>query len=147
LSVVARSGREFAVAHGPQLATERLLGDGDAEFLEYPLHQIDQTPAHHAVHCRDRTAFDHAGKDLALAIVELGRLSRRLAIHETGRPSRIEAQDPVSDDLKANPADFRGIRARCTVIDCRKSQKTAGLRAVLGLSRQTAQQRCIEIQP
>src|SRR5258706_3756302 len=36
LRMVARSGREFAVAHGAQLPAERLLGDRDAEFLEDP---------------------------------------------------------------------------------------------------------------
>jgi hypothetical protein len=34
LSVVARSGGQFAVAHGPKFPAERLLGDRDAEFLE-----------------------------------------------------------------------------------------------------------------
>jgi len=91
LSVVARSGREFAVAQGPQLPAERLLGDRDAEFLEYPLRQIDQPPAHHAVDRRDRTTFDHAGQRLALDIVELGRLSWRLAVQKTVRPARVEA--------------------------------------------------------
>src|SRR5262245_65589758 len=70
LSVVARSGREFAVTHGPQFATECLFGDGDAELLEDPLRQIDQPPANHTVHCRDRTAVDQAGRDLALTVVE-----------------------------------------------------------------------------
>src|SRR5262245_32703196 len=45
LRMVARSGREFAVAHGAQLPAERLLGDRDAEFLEDPLRQIAQPPA------------------------------------------------------------------------------------------------------
>src|SRR5262245_23251233 len=61
LRMVARSGREFAVAHGAQLPAERLLGDRDAEFLEDPLRQIDQPPAHHAMDRRDRAALDHAG--------------------------------------------------------------------------------------
>ena len=39
--MVARSGREFAVAHAAQLPAERLFGDRDAEFLEDPLYQID----------------------------------------------------------------------------------------------------------
>src|SRR5262249_5023116 len=91
LSVVARSGREFAVAHGPELPAERLLGDRDAEFLKYPLRQIDQPPAHHAVDRRDRTTFDHAGKCSAVAVVELGWLPRRLAVQETIRPSCVEA--------------------------------------------------------
>jgi hypothetical protein len=74
--MVARSGREFAVAHGPQLPAERLLGNRDAELLEDPLRQIDQSPAHHAVNRRDRATLDHAGDGLALPVVELGRLAR-----------------------------------------------------------------------
>ncbi len=42
--MVARSGREFAVAHGAQFPAEGLLGDRDAEFLEDPLRQVDQPP-------------------------------------------------------------------------------------------------------
>jgi hypothetical protein len=72
LSVVARPGGQFAVAHGPKFPAERLLGDRDAEFLEDPLRQIDQPPAHHAVHRWDRTTLDHAGDGLALGIIELG---------------------------------------------------------------------------
>src|SRR5262249_48893910 len=83
---------QFAVAHGSQLPAERLLGDCDAEFLEDPLRQIDQPPAHHAMHRRDRATLDHAGNGLPLSVVELGRLSCRLAIHETVRTVAREAQ-------------------------------------------------------
>src|SRR5262249_12515068 len=71
LRMVARSGREFAVAHGAQLPAERLLGDRDAEFLEDPLRQIDQPPAHHAMDRRDRAALDHAGDGPPLKVIEL----------------------------------------------------------------------------
>src|SRR5262245_55014478 len=91
LSVVARPGREFAVAHRPELPAECLLGDRDAELLKYPLRQIDQPPAHHAVDRRDRPTFDHAGKCSPLTVVELGWLPRRLAVQETIRPSCVEA--------------------------------------------------------
>src|SRR5262249_31260112 len=66
-----RSGRELAVAHGAQLPAERLLGDRDAEFLEDPLRQIDQPPAHHAMDRRDRAALDHAGDGPPLKVIEL----------------------------------------------------------------------------
>src|SRR5215472_14090111 len=82
LRMVARSGREFAVAHGAQLPAERLLGDRDAEFLEDPLRQIDQPPAHHAMDRRDRAALDHAGDGPPLKVIELARLTRRLAVQE-----------------------------------------------------------------
>src|SRR5256886_13913694 len=83
LRMVARSGREFAVAHGAQLPAERLLGDRDAEFLEDPLRQIDQPPAHHAMDRRDRATLDHAGDGLTLEVIELGRLTRRLAVQKS----------------------------------------------------------------
>src|SRR5262245_2246604 len=145
LSVVARPGREFAVAHRPELPAECLLGDRDAEFLKYPLRQIDQPPAHHAVDRRDRTTFDHAGKCSTLTVVELGWLPRRLAVQGTMSPACVDAQYPVPYDLRADPADLRCLRACPTVIDCRKSQKSAGLRAILRLSRKPAQLRCIKI--
>jgi len=40
--MVAWAGRELAVAHGPQLAAQGLLGHGDAELLPDPLDEIDQ---------------------------------------------------------------------------------------------------------
>jgi glucose-6-phosphate dehydrogenase assembly protein OpcA len=145
--MVTRSGRELAVAHGSKLSAERLLGDGDAEFLEYPLRQIDQPPAHYAVHRWDRTNLDHTGDGSALGIIELGWVPRRLAIQQPIRATSVEAQNPIWDDLKPDPAELRCIRACRTVIDCRKSQKSAGLRAILGLSRQVAKLRRIKIQP
>jgi hypothetical protein len=145
LSVVARTGGQFAVAHGPKLPAERLLGDRDAEFLEDPLRQIDQSPAHHTMHCGDRATFDHAGDGLALGVIELGWVTRRLAIHQTIRTSRVEAQDPVADDLKADPADLRCLRARRSIIDGRKSKKSTGLWAILRPSRQDTKLRRTKI--
>src|SRR5262245_33021282 len=80
----------FHTPSGVALA-DFLLGDRDSEFFKYPLRQIDQPPAHHAVDRRDRTTFDHAGKCSTLAVVELGWLPRRLAVQETIRPSCVEA--------------------------------------------------------
>lgn len=76
LRMMTWPGRELAVAHGAQLPAERLLGDADAELLEDPLRQIDQSPAHHAVDSRDRATLDHAGNRLALDVIEFGRLAR-----------------------------------------------------------------------
>src|SRR5262249_53061081 len=121
LSVVARPGREFAVAHGPELPAECLLGDRDAEFLKYPLCQIDQPPAHHAVDRRDRTTFDHAGKCSAVAVVQLAWLPRPFPRRQTHRPACVKAYPPPPDDLKPAPADLRCLRACPTVIDYRKS--------------------------
>src|SRR5262249_39452692 len=88
------------------LKSERLLGDRDAEFLEDPLRQIDQPPAHHAMARRDRAALDHAGDGPPLKVIELARLTRRLAVQESVRPASVEAQHPVPDDLKPDAADL-----------------------------------------
>jgi len=57
LRVMARTGREFAIAHGAQFAAQRLLGDDGAEFLPYPLAEIDDPPAYDAMSGGDRTAL------------------------------------------------------------------------------------------
>src|SRR5262245_42134286 len=106
---MARPGREFAVAHRPELPAERLLNDRDAEFLKYPLRQIDQPPAYHAMDRRDRTTFDHAGKCSAVAVVELGWLPRRLAVQETITrwrwPKRAARATPIwVPDLGTKPS-------------------------------------------
>jgi len=82
--------------------------------------QIDQPPAHHAMHRRDRATLDHAGDGLPLSVVELGRLSCRLAIQETVRTAGVEAQHPVPDDLKSDTADLGRLGARCPIVDSRK---------------------------
>ena len=45
LRVVARTGREFAIAHLAQFPAQSLHSDGEAELLKHPLRQIDQPPA------------------------------------------------------------------------------------------------------
>src|SRR5450759_3770963 len=143
--MVARPGREFAVAHGAQLPAERLLGDGDAELLKDPLRQIDQPPAHHSVNCRDWATLDHLGDRLALTIIELGGLAWRLAVQQTvGAPS-VEPQHPVPDDLQTDAADLRCLGAGRTVVDRGKGQKPTGLWTIFGLLRQTAEARRCKI--
>src|ERR1700731_1383880 len=57
LRMMARSRRELAKAHMPQLAAERRLGDRDPELFEEPLRQIDQPPAHDAMQGGNRPIF------------------------------------------------------------------------------------------
>ena len=82
--------RQLAITHRPQFPAQCLLGDGDAELFVYPLRQVDQTPAHHAVDRRDWSALDHLGDCLALAIIELGGLAWRLSVQQPVRAVRIE---------------------------------------------------------
>src|SRR4051794_8535593 len=110
--MMARSSRK--------LPAECLFSDGDAELFEDPLRQIDQPPTDHTVDCRDRTALDHPRLCLALNVVELGGVSGRFPIKQAVGPPPINPHPPTPDDLNPNPADLRGLRARCTVIDHRK---------------------------
>jgi hypothetical protein len=103
------------------------------------LRQIDQPPADHAVHCRNRATLDDADDGLALDVVELGRLARRLAVQEAVRAALVEVQYPVPDDLKPDAADFRCLGARRIVIDRRQRKKPTGLRAVFRLFCQAPQ--------
>src|SRR5262249_23237056 len=64
--------------------------------------------------------FDHAGDGLPLSVVELGRLSCRLAIQETVRTAGVEAQHLVPDDLKSDTADLGRLGARCPIVDSRE---------------------------
>src|SRR5262249_20133441 len=89
-------------------------------------------------HRRDRATLDHAGDGLPLSVVELGRLSCRLAIQETVRTAGVEAQHPVPDDLKSDTADLGRLGARCPIVDSRECYKPASLRPVFGLPCQTA---------
>src|SRR4030095_1549922 len=125
------------VAHGAQLPAQRLLGDRDAELLENPLCQIDQPPTHHAVDCRYRPTLDHAGDGLALDVVELGRLPRRLSVQQTVRAPLVEVHHPISDNLKPDTANHRRLSTRRAIINCGERQKPTGLRAVFRLLRKT----------
>jgi hypothetical protein len=79
---------------------------------------------------RDRATLDHVGDRLTLEVIELGRLTRRLAVHESVSSASVEAQHPVPDDLKPDTADLGRLGARRTVIDRRKCQKSPGLRGI-----------------
>ena len=125
--MMARAGRQLAVAQCAQLPAERLLGDRDAELLEYPLCEIDKPPAQHTMDRRDWAALDHPDDRLALGIIELGGLPRRLAVQQPVGPASVEAQHPVPDDLKSYSADLRRFGARRTVVDRSKRQQAPSL--------------------
>src|ERR1019366_3554694 len=128
LGMVAWPGREFTVAHGAQFPAERLLGDGDAELLEDPLRKIDQPPANDVMDRRNWAALDHSGDRLALGVIELGRLPRRLTVQQPVGPPRVKSQHPVPDDLTPNTANLRRLGGCRTVVECSKRQHAPGWR-------------------
>lgn len=144
---MARSGRQLAKPHRPQHPAERLTRDADPELLPHPLAQIDQPPAHDAVHRRDWTTLDHGCQRRTLRRVEKRRLAGRFPIDQTGRTVGVEAQDPVTNDLQRHPADLRRLRPTRPVVDCRQRQQTPRLSAIAAAPRRHPQSRRIKIRP
>jgi len=107
--MMAGPGGELAETHRAQLPAQGLFGDRDAKLVPDPLREIDQPPANDPVHRRDRPALDNPDKRLALGLVELGRLPRRLAVDKSVRPRGVETQHPVADRLPTYTANSRRI--------------------------------------
>ena len=80
------TSRELTISHGAQFPAQCLLGDDDAEFLEDPLAEIDDPPAHDAKHGRDRAPLKYRGERGAVRAVQTRRLSGRLAINQPFGP-------------------------------------------------------------
>ena len=99
---MARASRKLAIAHLAQHAAERLLGDDDAEFLENPLAEIDDPPAHDPMNRRDRPALDDRRQRRPMLVVQPRRLPRRLAVDQAVRTMRVEPDHPVANDLQAS---------------------------------------------
>ena len=130
LLMVARAGRQFAEAEGAQLPAQRLFADRNGESVEYPLRQIGQPPAHHAVRRRDRAGLDDLRQGLALGGIEQRDLAGRLAVDQTRRTLGVERQHPVAHRLQADAADLGRLAARAAVVDRRQRQQSTGLRRI-----------------
>ena len=76
-----------------------------AIFVEHPLHEINQPPAHDLVNRRDRTGLNHGDERAPLFVVEQGRTSSRFAIDETVRPLGVEPKHPIAKSLQADPSE------------------------------------------
>ena len=121
---MARPGRQLAQLQGAQFAAQRLLADRNAEFVEHPLRQVDQPPAHDAVNRRDRAALDDLQQRLPVRLpvrlAEQRGVAGRLAVHQPRRSLGVEGQHPVPHRLQPNPADPSGIAAGAPVINRRQ---------------------------
>jgi hypothetical protein len=83
--MMAGAGRELAITHLAQRAAESLLGDGDTKFLENPLAEINNPPAHHPMDRRNRPALEDCGQRRVMSVVQPRRLSRSFAIDQPFR--------------------------------------------------------------
>src|SRR5271170_4211971 len=133
--MMARASRELAITHGAQFPAQRLLGDDDAEFLVYPLTEIDDPPAHDAVNRRDWTALDDRRQRRTVLIVQPPRLSRSLAIEQTLGAMGVEFDHPIANDLKRHAANLRRLRPAGPLINRSQRQKPPRLGPVFALLR------------
>src|SRR3954463_8416279 len=147
LGVMARTGRELAIVHGPQLARQRLLGDGDPELLPEPRDQVDQTPAHHTVDGRNGPLLDDGLQGRAMRVGEFRGLARRLAVDQALGPMGVELHHPVPHDLNRDPAEPGRRGAGRPLIDRGQRQKAPRLRAVLRRAGDRAQRLGIKVCP
>lgn len=69
-----------------------------------PLDQFDQQPANKAMDRLDRTTLYHLDMRPPLSIIEPRSLSRCLAVEQAIGTTGVEAQYPVTGDLKPNRA-------------------------------------------
>jgi hypothetical protein len=127
LGVMARTGRELAVAHRPQDPAQGLLGNRHAVILGQDLGQIAEPPAYHAVSGGNRPLFDQRLEDVPLIGVQARTGPRGLAVDQPVRAIGVEGQDPVAHRLQPDPADLGRLRARAARRDHRQRQQAAGL--------------------
>jgi hypothetical protein len=114
---MARAGREFAVAHGPQLMSKSLLADRDLELVSQPLGQVYDPPAHDAVGGGNRPRLDDLLQCVAVLVIENRLRPWCLACRQTVRSIRIEAQNPVPNNLPRHPANKGCIAATTAIQD------------------------------
>jgi hypothetical protein len=135
---MTRTRRNLAEPQSLQRPPDGRFIQRDAEFLEDPVRQVLEPPAHHPVSRRDRSAFDDLGQRLALAFVELPRLARCLAIDQSAWTFGVEAQDPIPDDLTIDPANHSRLAASAAIVDHGQCQQAARLVGVIRLPRKLA---------
>jgi len=128
------ASRQFGKAERLQLAANRRLVQGDAEFPEYPLHQVLASPANNPVDGRDRATLDHLCKSYPLAVVQFRAAAGRFSIHQSIKAAGVKAQNPISNDLQRNGADPCGLGTRAAVINGGKGQQAASLVCILRLA-------------
>src|SRR6201998_4876579 len=129
--MMAGAGGELAVAHATQDPAQCLDTETNAKLRNGPLCQVDEPPAHHAVHRRFRTGLDDLLQSLTLFGIQQRSVARGLAVNEPWRTLGIERQHPVSDRLDSDTAGLRPLAAGSSVIERCQRQAAPGLAGIL----------------
>src|SRR4051812_15232365 len=132
LGIVARAGRELAVAERAQFAAQRRLAERDPKLLPDPHCEILQPPANHAVDRRHRPTLNDVHQGLALAVVQLAGVARGLAVDQALRAARVEPHNPVPNGLQPNAANPRCPGPGAAIIDLGQRQQPPTLTRIPG---------------
>ena len=142
-----RPRRQLAIVHRPQFPAHRLERDNDPVFPEHPLAEIDEPPAHDAVHRGDRAILHHASQRHPMLGRQPRPLPPRLAGNEPGGAMSVELENPIPNDLKRHAADLRRFRPPRPIVDCSQRQKPPRLAPVLRPLRLQTKLACVKICP
>ena len=123
------------------------MRDDDCELVPDPLAQIDDPPANHAVHRRDRSVLHHCCQRSSVLVLQAWRLAGCLTVDQTVCTLRIEPQHPIAHDLQRDAAHFRRLRPAASVIDRSQRQQPSNLISIPALACDPTQLRRIEVQP
>ena len=140
LGMMARPGRELAIAHGAQFAAQRLLGDRDA----------GTPPTATGTDRSAASARPHGWPGIGPLSIIAASAARCASFSRGGWPGAlrsispsgpcgVEPQHPVADDLQRHPADPSRLAARCPLVDRRQRQQPPRLGRILRLPRRGAQ--------
>ena len=122
--------RELAEAQRAHLAAQRLLGDRQAELVPFPLCQIDEAPADHAVRRGYRTCFDLLYKRAAPLIAQDRYLAGGFSRCQPVRSLSIEADYPVPNDLQGQAGRLGRFAPAATVQDQGQRQQAPNLTGI-----------------
>jgi hypothetical protein len=125
--MMAGTGRKFAIAHGLEHFADRCFVQGDPEFFVDPTDKILQAPSDDAIHGGDWATLHQVDQGTALLFVQLGRGSGSLSIQKALGALRVEANDPVPHNLKADATNLGGRAPTIAIINLGQSQKSTGL--------------------
>ena len=125
--MMAWTRRQLAIAHGAQLAAQRLGADRHRELVTDPLHKIDQPPAHDAV-CRGNGAtLDSSRQRRPLVRIKTWATPGGFAVDKAIGSVAVEPQHPVPHRLQADPSGARCVAPAAAVINHRQRQKPTNL--------------------
>jgi hypothetical protein len=130
--MMARAGRQLAIAERAQLTAQRRLAHRNSELIPDPLHQVLQPPAHHPMDSRDRAALHQSQQGLAVAGAQLADIARRLAIDQGFGPMGVEAHHPIPHRLQPDTTDPCRLGPRAALIDLGQRQQPPALSCVAG---------------